>query len=107
MNEEKDAATVVEVRIRVLCGHPFWGGVELQGGVKPPNEAEFCFVGARVQSLPRVMISLQAKKLLQKGCVGFLANVFKSKKEESQMQDISVVRDYAYMFLDDIQGLLE
>ncbi|CAB4316862.1 unnamed protein product [Prunus armeniaca] len=74
---------------------------------QPPNEAEFCFVGARVQSLPRVMISLQAKKLLQKGCVGFLANMFKAKKEESQMQDISVVRDYAYMFPDDIQGLLE
>lgn len=50
---------------------------------------------------------LLAKKLLQKGCVGFLANVFKAKKEESQMQDITMVRDYADVFLDDIQGLLE
>lgn len=74
---------------------------------QPTNEVEFCFVGARVQSLPRVISSLQAKKLLSKGCVGFLANVFKAKKEESQMQDIPVVRNYANVFPDDIQGLLE
>ena len=54
------------------------------------------------------MIStLKARKLLNSGCMGFLASIIDSSKEiELMPEDIPVMRDYVSIFLKDLPGLL-
>ena len=47
---------------------------------QPLGEPEFRFKGSRMHALPRVISALQAKRLLQKGCQGYLAHVVDTRK---------------------------
>ena len=46
----------------------------------PLREPEFHFKGSRIHALPRVILALCAKCLLQKGCQGYLAHVVDTRK---------------------------
>ncbi|XP_073035210.1 uncharacterized protein [Primulina eburnea] len=65
---------------------------------------EFIGLGS---SLSISLIScLQATKLLNKGCTGFLALVSDVNRDNNlQIQDIDVVREYPDVFADDVPGL--
>ncbi|XP_075489505.1 uncharacterized protein LOC142528348 [Primulina tabacum] len=53
-----------------------------------------------------IISCLQATKLLNKGCIGFLASVSDVRREGNmQLQDIDVVHDYPDVFVDDVPGL--
>ncbi|XP_075515504.1 uncharacterized protein LOC142550153 [Primulina tabacum] len=64
------------------------------------------FVGLGSSMGIPIISCLQANKLLNKGCMGFLASVVDVRKESNlQLQDIDVVQDYPDVFADDVPGL--
>ncbi|XP_043687675.1 uncharacterized protein LOC122638889 [Telopea speciosissima] len=73
---------------------------------KPKNETEFKFSGLRTGKPASSLISaVRARKLLAQGCHGFLASLVDLKKEEQQLGDIHIVRDFPDVFPDDLVGL--
>ncbi|GAA0145697.1 hypothetical protein LIER_05833 [Lithospermum erythrorhizon] len=67
-----------------------------------PGRPEILFVGVR-KILPSTFISaLEARKLMKKGCVGFLGYVVDLEREESRLEDVRVVRKYVDVFPEDL-----
>ncbi|BBN68138.1 hypothetical protein Prudu_296S000100 [Prunus dulcis] len=72
---------------------------------RSPGRPEVTFYGER-RILPSCLISaMTAKKLLRKGCSGYLAHVVDTRKQELKLEDIPVVRDFPDVFPDDLPGL--
>uniref|UniRef100_A0A2N9H8A8 Reverse transcriptase domain-containing protein n=1 Tax=Fagus sylvatica TaxID=28930 RepID=A0A2N9H8A8_FAGSY len=70
-----------------------------------PGQAEFVFEGDRVVRPPPLVSAMQAKRLLRKGCKGFLAYVLKSEGTTLKTEDISVVKEFPDVFSKDLPGL--
>lgn len=71
-----------------------------------PGIEPFRFQGSsRKMKLP-VISALKALRLLDKGCAGYLASVVDdTKMSKLQPQDIPVVRDFTYVFPEELPGL--
>ncbi|KAK4835795.1 hypothetical protein QYF36_014730 [Acer negundo] len=54
----------------------------------PLGEHEFSFVGISLCSLPQLISSLQARRYLRKGCVGYLTSVMDTKKSGVKFSDL-------------------
>ncbi|GAA0165112.1 hypothetical protein LIER_20595 [Lithospermum erythrorhizon] len=66
---------------------------------------EIHFLGDR-EILPSFLISsLVARKLLKKGCTGYLAHVFDMEKTEVKLEDVYSVREYADVFPKELPGI--
>jgi hypothetical protein len=66
--------------------------------LRPWEEGEVTYVGSGVRSLPPTILVVRARKLiLGRGQVS-LAFVIAPAKEEKDLQDIPVVRDYPNVF---------
>ena len=72
---------------------------------QPLGEPEFQFKGSRMHVLPRVLLALRAKHLLQKGYQGYLAYVMDTRKEVLKLDDIPVVREFPDVFPEDLPGI--
>ena len=72
----------------------------------PPKANSFEFQGTpRGRSIPTIS-ALQAKKLIDSGCRGYLANIVDTTKErESVPSDVPIVREYLTVFPEDLPGL--
>ena len=55
--------------------------------------------------LLRVISALRAKRLLRKGCQGYLANVVDTRKEVLKLDDILVMREFSDVFPKYLQGI--
>ena len=72
---------------------------------KPLGVPEFVFQGDH-NGIPSTLISaIAAKRLLKKGCQGYLAHVRDVRIPSTDLGDIPVVRDYSDVFPDDLPGL--
>lgn len=67
------------------------------------NQAELVF--KRIRSFPKIISTLRAEKLLQKGGLGYLAYIIDDQKDGVQSGDISVVRNFNDAFPNDLPGL--
>ena len=52
-----------------------------------------------------MIFSISARWLLQKGCKGYLAHVVDARSDEVRLEDVPVVREFLYVFLDDLPSL--
>ncbi|XP_022869700.1 uncharacterized protein LOC111389079 [Olea europaea var. sylvestris] len=70
------------------------------------GEEEFHFFGAEFKSLPRLVLAIQADKILKmESCQGFLVNINVSKHAETTIKDINIVRDFIDVFPEDLLGI--
>ena len=53
----------------------------------------------------KLVLVMKARKLLGKGCEGFLCHIVKTGDAESFLEDIPVVRDFSYVFPDEIPSM--
>ncbi|XP_048135757.1 uncharacterized protein LOC125315335 [Rhodamnia argentea] len=67
--------------------------------------AEFFFLGSCKVIFPRLISVLQARKLLKKGCHGYLAYVRDTNKEVVKLENVPVVRDFPDVFPKDLPSL--
>ncbi|XP_070676259.1 uncharacterized protein [Malus domestica] len=70
-----------------------------------PGLPEVTFVGERSGVRHNVISAVREKRLLSKGCQGYLAHVVLNDVASSTVEDVRVVRHFPDVFLDDLLGL--
>ncbi|XP_070667484.1 uncharacterized protein [Malus domestica] len=70
-----------------------------------PGLPEVTFVGESSGVRHGVISAMRAKKLLSKGCQGYLAHVVLNDVVPSSVEEVGVVRHYLDVFPDDLPGL--
>ncbi|KAA0037768.1 reverse transcriptase [Cucumis melo var. makuwa] len=71
---------------------------------RKPGFAEVVFRGMR-KAISRSLISvLKAEKLLRKGCTAFLAHIVVVQREKLKPEDVPMVKEFLYVFPDDLSG---
>ena len=69
------------------------------------GKLEVKFRGIRKELSSSMISALAAQSMLRKGCMGYLAYVVETGKEGTLVDEIPVVREFPYVFPDDIAGL--
>ncbi|GKV48743.1 hypothetical protein SLEP1_g55542 [Rubroshorea leprosula] len=70
-----------------------------------PNQPVIRFEGEKVGSFPLFVSCMQADKILQHECYGYLAYVFESKDKPVSVEGIWVVEDFLDVFPKELPGL--
>ncbi|XP_073313505.1 uncharacterized protein [Primulina huaijiensis] len=75
--------------------------------IRPSNGKAFIFEATQNNQMPHIISCMRAKKLIQKGCQGFLACIVSSPNTHSRsIEDVEVVKDFPGVFLEDVSGIL-
>ena len=73
---------------------------------QPPEEEEFLFIGTTKKLRTPIISAMKAKRLLDSGCVGYLASVVDTSLERhSKPEDVPVVQEFLEVFPEDLPGL--
>ena len=75
-----------------------WKKVTLES----PDSLKVVFRGKQKD---KILIIIQAKKLLLQGCEAYLAHIMDNQKEVPKLEEILVVNEFSNVFLDDLPGL--
>ena len=67
-----------------------------------PGKFEVKFRGIRGELSSSMISALAAQRMLRKGCQGYLAYVVETGKAGTLVDEIPVVREFPYVFSDDI-----
>ena len=70
-----------------------------------PNEESFKFKGVDSRSIPRIISTLKARKIVGHGAWALLANVMDSRKDTRSMMNVPVVQEFKDVFLDELPRL--
>jgi hypothetical protein len=70
-----------------------------------PDQPEMCFEGEQKVKPLQIMSSIQAKRMLRRGAVGYLAYVIDTEASEVKLEDIPVVREFPDVFPKELLGL--
>ncbi|KAM1063354.1 hypothetical protein ACFX2A_028125 [Malus domestica] len=70
-----------------------------------PGLPEITFAGERSGVSYGVISAIRAKKLLEKGCQGYLADVVLNDNTPNSVENVRVVRHFPDMFPDDLPRL--
>ena len=70
-----------------------------------PNEEEFKFVGDKSFASQNLISTITARKMLRKGCQGYLALVSDTTAEKTSISDVPVAYEFPDVFLDELPGL--
>ncbi|KAM1121635.1 hypothetical protein ACFX19_003335 [Malus domestica] len=70
-----------------------------------PGLPEVAFAGERSRVRHGVIFAIRAKKLLEKGCQGYLAYVVLNDNVPSSVEDVRMGRHFPDVFPDDLPGL--
>lgn len=68
------------------------------------DQPEFSFQGSRENYFSSIYFSIQASNLLQKGWQGYLAYLLDNQKEGTKFKDISNVKEFVDVFLEDLSS---
>ena len=61
--------------------------------------------GIQSGAVSNVISAMQARRLLRKGCEGFLALVLDSKRGKIELENILVVKDFSDVFPEELPGI--
>lgn len=70
---------------------------------KPVDQPSFQIQGVK-NSKVQIISALQARKLLNNGCIGYLTSLIGDKQGKTKIEDILIVRDYPNVCSDDLLG---
>ncbi|XP_028063478.1 uncharacterized protein LOC114266755 [Camellia sinensis] len=73
---------------------------------RPPGMPEFVFTRNGVVHLPSLISFMKARKLLRKGCRGYLCCILTATSDSSTVENISVVNEFPDAFPNDLPGEL-
>ena len=70
------------------------------------GDDRFEFIGDAKKKTKLFLSAMKARKMLAKGCKGFLASIMDKKKEDKlKLEDVPIVRDFGDVFPEDLPGL--
>ena len=70
-----------------------------------PGEMEFSFVESGTSVTPRVISTLQARRMQRKGCRRYLATVKDTQQNELKLENIPIMSEFPEVFPEDLPGL--
>ena len=73
--------------------------------LKCSDLSEVIVQGFRSESIPKVILDMEARCFLRKGCEAFLALILDSKKEQVNFENIPVIREFPDVFLEELLGV--
>ncbi|GAA0159696.1 hypothetical protein LIER_16413 [Lithospermum erythrorhizon] len=73
--------------------------------ISSPKKSKILFLGDRKILSSGLISALVPHKLLRKGCVGYIAHVVDTRKEDIEQGNVHVVRDYVDVFPKELIGL--
>ena len=62
--------------------------------------------GIRTSAMSNVISAMQARRFMRKGCETFLAMILDSKRGQVDVEKILVVREFPYVFPEELPGIL-
>lgn len=73
--------------------------------LKTPNKSKVVFYCSKSPRQSCCLTMMQARRLLRKGCIGYLAHVVDTQRVEGELSQILIVREFADVFPYEIPGL--
>ena len=73
--------------------------------LKCPDLSEVRILGIRSESVPKILLAMKARRFLRKGCEAFLALVLDSKREQVNLENIPVIREFPDVFPEELPGV--
>ena len=73
--------------------------------LKCPNRSEVIVHGVQFGLISNVILAMQARRLLRKGCEAFLALMLDSKRGQIELENILVVKDFPDVFPEELPGI--
>ena len=73
--------------------------------LKCSNLSEVTVHGIQSGTVPNVILAMQARRLLRKGCEAFLALMLDSKRGQIELENILVVKDFPDVFPEELLGI--
>ena len=73
--------------------------------LKCPDLSEVTIQGIRSESVPKIMSAMKARRFLRKGCEAFLALILDSKREQVNLENIPVIREFPDVFPEELPGV--
>ncbi len=67
---------------------------------------EMTVVGEGMGCLSSIISTMTVRRLIRKGCEGFLAHVIDTRETNSSLHDIPIVCDFSNVFSEELLGLL-
>ena len=61
--------------------------------------------GIRYEAMSNIISAMQARRFLRKGCEAFLALVLNSRREQVNLEKISVVKEFLDVFPEELPGI--
>ena len=72
--------------------------------LKCSDLSEVTIQGIRSESVPKVISSMKARRFLRRGCVAFLALILDSKREQVNLENFPVIREFLDVFSEELLG---
>ena len=69
------------------------------------DRSEVRIQGIRSESIPNVISAMKARRFLRKGCEAFLALILDSKREQVNLENIPVIREFLDVFPEELPGV--
>ena len=69
------------------------------------NQSELIVHGVCSSPMSNVILAMQARRFLRKGCVAFLALVLDFKRGQIELENILIVREFPDVFPKELQGI--
>ena len=73
--------------------------------LKCPDLSEVRIQGIRSESVPKIMSAMKARRFLRKGCEAFLALILDSKREQVNLENIPMIREFPDVFPEELPGV--
>ena len=73
--------------------------------LKCSDLSEVTVQGIRSESRPKVILAIKARCFLRKGIEAFLALILDSKREQVNLENIPVIREFPSVFLEELLGV--
>ena len=73
--------------------------------LKCPDLLEVTIQGIRSESVLKIMSVMKARRFLRKGCEAFLALTLDSKREQVNLEDIPVIKEFPDVFPEELPGV--
>ena len=73
--------------------------------LKCSDLSEVIVQGIRSESIPKVISTMEARHFLRKGCEAFFALILDSKREQVNLKNIPVIREFPDVFPNELSGV--
>ena len=73
--------------------------------LKCSDLSEVTVQGIRFEIMSNIISSMQARRFLRLGCEAFLALILDSKREQVNLENIPMIREFSDVFLEELIGV--